>query len=281
MVTPTPAPAPAPAPQEGEPGKPRIDWKHKFSVLQGKYDAEVPRYARDLREARAENSDLKSKLLTLHDENNRLRQGTPAGTPAANDFDPAFLTLLEQATATAVSAKVKPLEERVQVAEQADNARRFEAFKASVNDYVVDATGADWLAIQNTPEFQTFMVEHDPASGLQRQELLNAAITRGDPMRAAYFYIESFNRNKPVSAPAPVAATPDPRTHLVTPTQTASSAVPASGAPKRMYTNAEVTTFYTNVAKKIGSAVSSEERARTEAMQRDIDLAYAEGRIKG
>src|SRR5690606_8296171 len=78
---PTPAaapsePAPPPQPPSQQPQPLDEDWKHKYEVLQGKYSAEVPAMAEELRRTRGMLERLQAELEEL-----RKAPPTPASTP--------------------------------------------------------------------------------------------------------------------------------------------------------------------------------------------------------
>jgi len=62
----TPAPQP---PNDSTPPQ-EESWEHRFKVLQGKYNAEVPRFAH-------ENKDLKSRLQSLEDQLEEMKNAKP------------------------------------------------------------------------------------------------------------------------------------------------------------------------------------------------------------
>ena len=62
---------PAPQPIIDSPPPPQEDsWEHRFKVLQGKYNAEVPRFAH-------ENKDLKGRLQSLEDQLEEMKNVKP------------------------------------------------------------------------------------------------------------------------------------------------------------------------------------------------------------
>jgi hypothetical protein len=265
----------------------RTDWKQKFLVLKGKYDAEVPRYAQEVRGLKAELHAQTSKLLSLTEEIAKLRVTNPAtNTQPDSEFDPALTQAIGRATADAVRTATKPLEDRLAVNEHEAAERRLNQFRSDVDDFVRDATGTTWSEIEAHPEFQAYMHSIEPAAGAARGILLNQAMQQNDAARVAFFYNDFFNRTRPsrapVNAPAPVPATAplvDPRAHLVTPAQTTTSGL-VSTPPKRTYTQAEISRHYVEYARVGFPGMSSQERERLESQNRDIDLAVTEGRIR-
>jgi hypothetical protein len=277
-------PAAQPAPQPESPA-PRVDWKQKYLVLKGKYDAEVPRYAHENRQLKAELDGANARLLSLTEVNARLQAGHP-NPQAEPEFDPALTNLIDRTTAAKVDAATKPLRDQLAENEKDAAARRFDQFKNDVNDFVHDATGTDWSELEAHQDWQAYMRAVVPEAGEIRGILLNQAMQRGDAVRVAHFYTDFFNRTRtspapaPAPAPAPSAPAVDPRAHLVTPATTASASTPAV-PQRRTYTQAEVTRHYSEYGRaQLAGNASLAERERLEIQDKDISQAAIEGRIR-
>ena len=72
-------------PPAAEPKPERTDWKQKYSVLKGKYDAEVPRLSRDLSDSQVRITNLEDKLAGLATQ--AVTPEPPAEKPRT-DFTP-------------------------------------------------------------------------------------------------------------------------------------------------------------------------------------------------
>lgn len=269
-ATPT-DPAATPATPEVQPE--RRDWKAAYHVLQGKYNAEVPRLSEQLRAATGRITDLETKLAT-----------PPTPAPAApvapantveldrEKYGDELVDFLQRTKAEAVeSAKqaVDPLKTQVEKIEQSTEERAKAEAERQRADWMAEFTKRvpDWQAIDLEPEWQQFLATRDQNSGRQRQELLQDAFQSGDLERTVHF----FNEYDKLKAPAPAAQQPPPALAArVVPDTTGRS---SSGTEKKVWTRVEIKKFYdAYVARKI-----SPEKAKE--IEADIEAASREGRI--
>jgi hypothetical protein len=124
----------------------------------------------------------------------------------------------------------------------------------------------DWMAINDDPEFHTWLAEHDDFTGFQRQQLLTDAEKRKDAVRVARFF-DAFKRTK---SKTEVAATSSLESQLA-PVSTRTESPPPS---KKIWTRAEVAEFY---AKDRRGGYTPEQSAAIDA---DIQAAVQEGRVR-
>lgn len=259
-------------------------------MLEGKYRAEVPRYAADLRDARQKILDLTNKNLSLHEDNDKLRRTAPAATPAGdapseNDFDPALIAAIREsarkAAETAVSTAVAPHVDRNAEQERSAAALAHENFQRDVNDYLMDSHNTGWREIDTKPEFHAYLADRDPMSGAQRQTLLNDAVKNADSLRAAAIFQDFLNRtNQPVRPVAAAVPAVDPRAHLATPAR-GSSGAPVAEPEKRTYSRQEVAEFYSGYARAVVKpGITKAEIDRMKSIDQDIQFAMNEGRIR-
>jgi hypothetical protein len=271
------APPPAPqdtAPTEGsapqqpaaqapaqEPPKDRTDWKAKYHVLEGKYRAEVPRMAEEIRSLKAEIRELREKA-----------QATPAtpSTPPADDyrqkFDPELIDVIEKLAEQKAQALVGPVTQTVQKS-------AFEQFVDRVRKSVPDLDDIDAMH-----EFGDFMAERDVFSGRTRQDLLNEAAQGGDAERVIAFYDAFKSKLKganppPAEPPALAYQPPAPPVAAVVPPQSGS---PGAPAPAKIWTSSEIASFYASVTK--GHYRGRE--AQVAQIEAEIRKAHMEGRIR-
>lgn len=268
----------APAEGTATPDKERVDWKAKFHTLQGKYNAEVPRLASEIKA-------LMAKVEGLSEANAELRSKAPAATPPEPQVDAAVEALrkeygddvvgaIERVAAQRVETAIKPLQERVELTEkeraekrhreaQADAAREF---AEAVEDLI-----PDWEAIDKLPAFHAYLAEVD-ASGQTRQTKLMELAGKFDAAGAARIFA-AFKRTAEFRASQ---GTPPPATS----SQLASQEVPETSGRerslqgKKIWTRKEIQVFYKDMA--LGNIPAE----RAKETEREIEAAHVEGRVR-
>lgn len=258
---PVPTPAPAPA----------VDtWETKYRVLEGKYNAEVPRMARDLRELQA----------TIQELRDQLAAPTPAApvpsvegmTPEqvveqfGEDFAKAVGSVAEriaQRNSEALRNEFKPKLDEV---EQTSRTGARAAFMTQL-----ERAAPNWAAIDATDGFTAFLNEIDALSGLPRRHFFNEADRQNDAARIARFYTTFEALSAPAPAPAAPAG-PAPIEYALAPPNGSR----ASGEPppsRRMWTSADIRQFYVDVRK---GRFTPQDAKRIES---DIFAAQRENRL--
>lgn len=282
---PAPAPTPVVAPAvETPPQEPKTDWKAKFLVLQGKYNAEVPRYAADLREVKAENASLRSEIERLRGE---LANASRAPAPPAVDeshFDQDLVALINtRSTAAATAAMASVQGELAQVRQRAETAEAAAAqaararFESAFNGELQRLGVCNHYAeIEAEDGFVDFASSVDPMSGSTRQELIESAIRAGDHNRLARIYKayhDASGRGTP-AAPAPTPAAPAfMQATIVPPSGGVAPNVPPAVVTYSM--SRQLTPFYNDTAKGRWRG-REQEWARINA---EFDAAIASGRV--
>ena len=241
-------------------------WQSRYNTLQGKYSAEVPRYAQQLREANQYIQQLEQKVQSAE-------APRPADVPLEDKYKEAaelfgedlvkFTREMAQAEADRRIAELKQSQQQVeQRLVQSENDRFFAQLDAAV---------PDWRAIDNDPAWLGWLQEYDPMLGAPRQ----AAIEQGLQARDLNRLVGLFTLFKGLHRP--LAATPSPspsRAQLeqVTPRPTGNASLPTT-AQARVYTQAEIQKL---LDPRYLNRLPREQQV---AIEQDIDLAVAEGRI--
>lgn len=298
-VTP-PKEEPAPTPKE----KPVEDpAEHKYKVLQGKYNAEVPRLQSDLKAERESGQELRQRLLNVEGLLASLQhvQEKPVETPAPeptisqeeiDQFGPDLVDLIRRVATDAakpvVEAGVAPVKEDVsQVRESTSQVQNSMAQSARKRLFATLAEAVPgWEQQNENPEFLQWLDEVDPFSGQKRGILLTHAFNASDTGRVIALFKGFLTENAAVNepaAPAPVPViTPEPQTTLDalvapgTPKTGSDSAPNESG--KRLWTKQDISALYAakNEAIVAGKQVSDE----LLALERDLIKAQKEGRVR-
>lgn len=241
-------------------------WQSRYNTLQGKYSAEVPRYAQQLREANQYIQQLEQKVQSAE-------APRPADLPLEDKYKEAaelfgedlvkFTREMAQAEADRRIAELKQSQQQVeQRLVQSENDRFFAQLDAAV---------PDWRAIDNDPAWLGWLQEYDPMLGAPRQ----AAIEQGLQARDLNRLVGLFTLFKGLHRPVTATPSPSPsRAQLeqVTPRPTGNASLPTT-AQARVYTQAEIQKL---LDPRYLNRLPREQQV---AIEQDIDLAVAEGRI--
>jgi hypothetical protein len=215
---PTNAPAPAaPADDQAE---------HRYKVLQGKYNAEVPRLQQENKQIRAQQEALQHQLAStqallagMGQQAQAPRLGQPAPQPSlvtakeVTEFGADLYDFVKRTAAEVVAPQVHSLEERFRptaqivqamapmVKQTAENQQRTTADVAHERmcDGLDDACEG-WETINKSPEFQVWLDEVDPYAGAKRGAMLAQAYGSGDVTRVAHFFT-GFTKEHAAVAP--------------------------------------------------------------------------------
>ncbi len=231
-----PKPAAPATPPAADPQKPEDDYKHKYEVLQGKYDAEIKKLLE-------ENATIKGYLASLPNPQQPPAQPQPATPPSQPAPAPA--------PAAAESESVKELKEVYpliydgvkqmldsymnvfitrfsQEFEQklAPRIAKVEEFqvKRSVQDLYryLDQNCPDWKKIDHDPRFTEWLQKKAPYSNKTKFQLLREAYQALDQDSVLDFF-KDFQKESGATYQAP------PATPVVPPVDPASVSTPPSG----------------------------------------------------
>ncbi len=258
--------------------------KQSFSVLQGKYNAEVPRLYGMVQDLTKENESLKT-------ENEKLKMATPP-TPKLSseglkrltdeygeDFvkDMQALFKEEARTEAEIIAKdvVKPFGEKLENVSHQTTMTARDRFLKDLTDAV-----SNWQIIKNDPAFLEYLSGIEEFSGRVRYDLASEAQDALDAQRVAAFYKDFANKTgKSLSTPEK------------------NPTVPTGGSSKAALLTPNASTSVTKVADNEVPYVTAQEiqqfgedmklerykgrEADAQAMQKKIDNAIAKRRVIG
>jgi hypothetical protein len=285
-----PSPAPEPEP-EPEPKPERTDWKQKYSVLKGKYDAEVPRLSEANRIANERITSLEDKLTAAAPE--------PEPEPPRADFTPEeiadygedLLDVMGRKVRAVVESEYRPQIDSLQT-EVGDLRRELgetgqRVAKQETNEVFaeLDHTVQDWRKTNVDPAFHEWLDQVDPFSGETRKNLMLNAFNRKNAHQVKAFFDKYAEENAtvvptPTAVPSGQGGTQTPATldlnDYVAPGNPRSGGDAGAPKDKRVWSNADVGRFYSDVQK--GRYKNRpDDKARIEA---DIIAATKEGRIR-
>jgi hypothetical protein len=235
------------------------DFKHKYEVLQGKYNAEMGR----MNELLSATLSERAKVDTGKDDT--FSDGSDDEEDLITQLKEEFPTIAKGVEAfmkKEIKAKLAPSESRINELAEATNT-------VVVNDYLeaLDGAMSQWRGIREKPEFVQWLGQQDRYTGQTKLSLLQNADARRNVKAVAAFY-EDFARESGLlndeGANDNGADTPPPPKKNMAPS-TSQNLAPSTGS-KGTITRAEITQFYRDRA--LGKYSGSEE-----------DAAKAEGRI--
>lgn len=209
------APAPVNEPAPAAPILTTVeDWEQKYKVLQGKYDAEVPRTVAEKKELQGL---LNQAIATINQINASRVPVEPTNTPSTISGVDVSAIKLEDLTGPELNALkedypdiynalngivAKLNEQTVKISQEIkgikndQNASIGTVFKSDLSRLV-----PDWQEIKNDPEFSVWLSQTEKFSGRPYYELATLASQETDAARLAGFY-NGFKESKKIS-PAP------------------------------------------------------------------------------
>jgi hypothetical protein len=258
---PAPAEEPVAPPTEPQTAEPvevetpeqEASYKRQLEVLKGKYSAEVPRMAAEIRE-------LKEMLAKAQVSAQPVTRPSKLSQEEIDEYGSGFIDVMKKAAAEVVPDDVGEIKQQVEQL-------RSESARAAEERFFRQLTeqAPQWKQLNENPEFLTWLSGIDPLSGRIRQEIFDEARDRRDGWRVGNFF-NSFGGSQ---EPEQVAS--DPLADQVEPPTTRVSAPPPG---KRTYTPADISAFYAAVREGKYTAADA---TRIEA---DIFAAQSEGRIR-
>jgi BMFP domain-containing protein YqiC len=269
---PAPQPAPPPAPAGSQPTPPSgaaadDSWEHRHRVLQGKYNAEVPRLHSELGQLRQELEEQKRLASQMAEQLKAVPPPTLVTRDEIEEHGEGLIDVVRRAAReelAASSAKIAELEAQLSAVRGGVQKATKASFLKTLTDKV-----PNWTSINEDSAFHSWLSETDPLSGRLRQHLLDDAHAALDGDRAATIFT-AFGSTRDSWAASSSAALAE----QVVPNTNMSAPAPPVSPQGRVWQRAEVSKFYDDVrARRINAA----EAAATEA---EIHRAMMENRIQ-
>lgn len=254
-VEPEAQPAPEPQPETRD----AAYWRHRFDVLQGKYNAEVPALRKEV-------ATLNEQLSAADKQNpgsavQRAQEAMTDLTEAEiEEYGPDLVNLIKR-VAGAASGSDGDVKEIKGELDQMREEKRQDAEARFWADLEMQVP--DFRTVNADAAFHQWLTGVDQLSGQSRQQLLVSAQQALDPYRVAAVF-KSFTAAAPKATQEPI---PD---DLVQPRQ-ARSATPEP-QQARVWTRAEISEFYRTKA--------SYPKDQAAAIESDIFAAQSQGRIR-
>lgn len=162
------------------------DWEQKYRVLQGKYNAEVPRISEDLRRAH-------ERIQTLEQQLQQALAQMPQRTQDAEEGggDP-FESLADEYPDDLVSVLKSQAQQIQQLTAQLQNVQgQTQRTTRQTFESQLAAAVPDWQAINNDQNFIKWLSRPAPyMNGVSLHNLLSDAYQRGDVQSVAKFFTD-------------------------------------------------------------------------------------------
>ena len=238
-------------------------WEHKFKVIEGKYKAEVPRLAAQIRE-------LSQKVESLSAENEELKSKPAAAAQALispedrEKYGDDLLDVIRRAAKEEIGAKdaeISTLKKQLEMITSSTVKQNEVSFYDRLGQLV-----PDWPVINDDSNFHEWLDEYDELTGKRRQDLLSEAENSKDADRVARF----FSKWKTQQESSRVTT----QTALAAQTVPDSKPVVKPPAGKRFFSRAEIADFYARARR---GEISQKELV---AMESEIHAASIEGRVR-
>ena len=268
--------SPAAPPPEAPPVE--EDFKHKYDVLQGKYNAEMPRLQDQVRQLEGLLAGMQKEQPAPVPE--PIEPKTLLTAEEVEDYGSDMIDVVKRAAMEAVSPELERLKnENAELRKGVGGVQNH--VMASTRQRMLDSLATavpTWNTVNTDPEFVGWLQQVDAYSGARRQELLLHAFEQNDTARVVAFFEGYLSENAAVSGgngtPAPRTAQVDLNT-LVAPGKQREGTPRAQEDDTRRWSNAEISAFYRKVRE---GKFKSREKDRPKIEQSIIDAAR-EGRV--
>lgn len=267
----------------------RTDWKQKYSVLKGKYDAEVPRLSQDLRDANARIERLEDKWAANASVPDSEPLRTDFSAEEIADYGEDLLEVIGRKARSIVENEYRPtidgLKSNIQQLKTQLGETGQKVAKQETNEVFaeLDRDVKDWRSTNTDPEFHEWLDQPDPFTGESRKNLLLKAFDRKNAQQVKAFFEKYQQENAavtPSTADAPPSGQGGTKSRLdlgnyVAPGTPKSGGNAGAPKEKHVWSRSDIGRFYSDIQK--GHYKNRpEDRARIEA---DIVSATKEGRI--
>lgn len=239
------------APEQTEEEPLSDDWEHKYKVLKGKYDKEVPRLNKELRMLRQEKENISQRMALLEQvvaevmSRSSRQSSAPAEPVIEEDED---VKRVKSDYPEIYNAVTKLVEKKLtrEVRPELDQVKATTAQSAFYGR--LDTLLPEWRAINSDPEFLEWLSQpSDELPTKTKHQLLMIAFNEGDANAVASFFRRFISSTKRTSDGEEVTAVKTQAEKSVAPPyrKTAQSGKESS---KKIYTESEIKQFYTDLA---------------------------------
>lgn len=253
---------------EGTPEKDTEDYEHKFRVLQGKYNAEVPRLQQQLREMISERDQLVQRISALEAKPKEDRQIVDLSPDEISEYGEDFFNVIKKVVKSelgTVSQPVEQLKSRVEDLGKKQLQTEEEKFKSRLSTLV-----PGWEKYDTDQRFLGWLNQTDPFSGEARQALLTKHVRSLNADAVSKFF-EAWMREAGVTTGKKVSKIE----RQVTPSSR-NAAPDSASKEEKIITREEVAKFYADVSRGVYRNRDEEKKS----MEANINAALREHRVR-
>lgn len=267
---------PQPAPQQQQVETPDERYQaleHRFSVMEGKFKAEVPELHQQLRAEREEKARLQAQLEAM-------RTPEPPPEPKSRmemygldeseaEFGEELLSTTEKVVDHRVGEINKAFDQKLSRIEERLTEQSRQRFAVELDREV-----PGWRKLYDQTAFTNWADDFDPMRGMTRQEMLNDAARQFDAQRVKMILSE-YRKGNGGAVPAVQKTSVESQ---VMPAQTVATQNPrpAASTQKKTYTRQEYDTAMDRLALMV-----VEHPVEADKIRNELESALAEGRITG
>jgi hypothetical protein len=259
------------------------DWKQKYHVLKGKYDAEVPRLHADVSALRQVVTDLQTQIKEVVEKKDDSQKKT-------DDTDDETLNFVSREYPEIYAAIEKLVEKKSGKGKQEDEAKlvkRIEAVERVAVDTAEDRffrdlteVSPEWRTHKDDPRFMEWLQSEDPLTGYSRFSLAQQAQNALDGKRVGKFY-QAFVKEVVGTKPAENGNgekkedKKDMSKFVAPPSSGGKGQTGKAGSDDNTITTSDIKKFYDDAQK--GRYRGRDEEYRK--MEAKIDRAVSEGKV--
>lgn len=259
-------------------------WEQKYKTLQGMYNKEVPRLSSENRELGSRVSQLESLLGDLKKQETPVQEAPVEKLITKDDVEQYgdsidVMRRVSKEEVNTANGRIAQLEKEIAelkgVVPQVQQVQQQQKTSSEKQFWdVLNREVPNWNEINSNPDFQSWLLEVDPLTGISRQTYLEDAQRKQDAGRVINFFnafakvsgVDNSARDKSATQSAELQKQVAPKRGR--------AGQPVNNDAKT-YSPKDIEKFFTDVRK--GKYKGREdERAR---MERDIFAAQQEGRI--
>ena len=286
------APSPANEQKAGGDNVPEETITQKYKTLQGMYNAEVPRMHQQNRELSQRVQQMEQLLASLSSAKANAPVTSEPAQKLVSEQDVAdygesidVMRRVSREELGVVSQRLAHIERAIQQM-QANVVPQMQAVAqrqqvSAEQQFWSDLSTAvpNFRQVNDNPDFQSWLLSHDPMTGITRQTFLDDAQKALDANRVANFFRAWLESAGQASVARSTGSATSANTELerqVTPGRSRSTGTPASTGQGKVYSPADIEKFFNDV--RAGKFKGREaDRSRIE---RDIFAAQRENRIQ-
>lgn len=284
------APSPTPEQKPGDDNVPEETITQKYKTLQGMYNAEVPRLHQQNREMTQRIQQMEQLLASLSAQPTPQTPAQPVVDKLVTDKDVEeygesldVMRKVSREELGSVAQRIAQLEQALRqmqtsVVPQVQAVAHRQQMTAE-QQFWADLSSAvpNFRQVNDHPDFQTWLLQADPLTGITRQTYLDDAQRSLDAGRVANFFrtwLESTGQAAVAQSTVPAASSELEK--QVSPGRSRSTGTPATANQGKVYTPQDIQKFFNDVRQ---GKYKGREQDR-DRIERDIFAAQRENRIQ-